>query len=122
MTAPIFCDESDGGFGWISPEPAWMGRASHALAADGGVWLVDPVDFAGLDERVRSLGEPRAVLQLLGWHNRDCAVDRGSPGGAVHRRPHGGARLSVRDDPHPGRTGVARDRPLVACAPHVDRQ
>ena len=35
MTAPIFCDESDGGFGWISPEPAWMGRASHALAADG---------------------------------------------------------------------------------------
>ncbi len=73
MTAPMFCDESDGGFGWISPEPAWMGRASHALAADGGVWLVDPVDFAGLDERVRSLGEPRGVLQLLGWHNRDCA-------------------------------------------------
>ena len=72
-TAPIFCDESDGGFGWISREPAWMARASHALAADGGVWLVDPVDFAGLDERVRSLGEPREVLQLLAWHHRDCA-------------------------------------------------
>ena len=40
-----FCDESDGGFGWIAPEPPWMQRASHALAADGGVWLVDPTDF-----------------------------------------------------------------------------
>jgi hypothetical protein len=68
------CDESETGFGWIAPTPSWLERASHALAADGGVWLVDPVDFAGLDERVAALGEPRAVLQLLGWHTRDCAT------------------------------------------------
>ena len=69
-----YCDETEAGFGWISPNPGWMGRASHALAAGGRVWLVDPVDFPGLDERARSLGEPQAVLQLLGRHGRDCAA------------------------------------------------
>ena len=68
------CDESDDGFGWIAPEPPAMERASHALAAGGGVWLVDPTDFPGLDERVAGLGEPRAVLQLINRHNRDCAA------------------------------------------------
>ena len=67
-------DESDAGFSWISGSPDWLERASHALAADGGVWLVDPVELAGLDERVRALGEPRAVLQLFGQHGRDCAA------------------------------------------------
>jgi hypothetical protein len=67
------CDESEMGFGWISGPRDWMERASHALVMDGGVWLVDPVDFAGLDERVRAFGEPRAVLQLFGRHGRDCA-------------------------------------------------
>jgi hypothetical protein len=69
-----FCDESDSGFGWIAAEPDWMARASHALVADGGVWVVDPVDFAGLDQRVGALGEPRAVLQLVPWHRRDSAA------------------------------------------------
>lgn len=69
-----FCDESEWGFGWIADEPAWMQRASHALRDDrGGVWLIDPVDFPGLDERVRALGRPAGVLQLLDRHNRDCA-------------------------------------------------
>lgn len=67
------CDESDAGFGWISGGPLGMERASHALLAAGGVWLVDPVDFPGLDERVAALGEPRGVLQLLDRHTRDCA-------------------------------------------------
>ena len=48
-------------------------RTSHALLAGGRVWLIDPVDVADLDERVRALGEPGAVLQLLDRHNRDCA-------------------------------------------------
>jgi hypothetical protein len=68
------CDESEAGFGWIAPEPAVQERTSHALAADGGVWLVDPTDFAELDARVAALGEPRAVLQLIDRHNRDCAA------------------------------------------------
>lgn len=69
----LFCDESDFGFGWISPKPGWMARASHALATDGDVWLIDPVDFDGLDDRLRSLGDPTGVLQLFGRHHRNCA-------------------------------------------------
>jgi len=49
-------------------------RTSHALLAGGRVWLIDPVDTPDLDDRVSSLGEPAAVLQLLDRHNRDCAA------------------------------------------------
>ena len=67
-----FCDEAPWGFGWIAAEPAFMQRASHALLTDGDVWLIDPVDFPGLDERVRALGRPAGVIQLLDRHGRDC--------------------------------------------------
>jgi len=70
----VICDESEYGFGWIAPEPAWMGRTGHALAVEGGVWLIDPIDVDGLDARVALLGEPRGVIQLLTRHRRDCAV------------------------------------------------
>ena len=65
-------DEWDGGFGWLVDEV--RGRTGHALTADDGVWLVDPVDVPGLEERVRAAGEPRGVIQLLGRHNRDSAA------------------------------------------------
>ena len=69
-----FCDEQPWGFGWIAAEPRFLQRASHALLADDGcVWLIDPVDFPGLDERVRALGRPAGVIQLLDRHRRDCA-------------------------------------------------
>ena len=65
-----FCDEFDGGFGWIvDDEP--LRRCSHALLADGRVWLTDPVDGEGVEERVRAAGEPAGVIQLLDRHNRD---------------------------------------------------
>ena len=66
-----FCDEFEGGFGWIVDE--FMERCSHALVVEGRVWLVDPVDGAGIEERVRAAGEPAGVLQLLDRHNRDGA-------------------------------------------------
>lgn len=66
-------DESEHGFGWISPVPAYMQRASHAFLAGGKVWLIDPVLEEGVLDRVRALGEPGAVLQLLDRHGRDCA-------------------------------------------------
>jgi hypothetical protein len=69
-----FCDETDFGFGWIAAAPPRLQRASHALVAEGRVWLVDPVDWPGVEERVRGLGEPAGVLQLLDRHPRDCAV------------------------------------------------
>jgi hypothetical protein len=68
-----FCDErGEHGFGWIVDES--MTRTSHALAAGGRVWLVDPVDWPDAIDRALTLGEPAGVLQLLDRHNRDCAA------------------------------------------------
>lgn len=68
-----FCDDlGQDGFSWIVDEA--MTRTSHALAADGKVWLVDPVDWPDAIERAGALGEPAGVLQLLDRHNRDCAA------------------------------------------------
>jgi hypothetical protein len=78
-----FCDEFGGGFGWILEE--MMGRTSHALAAGGAVWLVDPVDVPGLDERIAALGEPRGVIQLIDRHGRDCAALAARLGVPHHR-------------------------------------
>jgi hypothetical protein len=70
--APRFVDELDFGFGWIAPEPAFMQRCSHAIVAGGKVWLIDPVLEDGVLERVHTLGEPAAVVQLVDRHGRDC--------------------------------------------------
>ena len=68
-----FCDDlGPDGFGWIVDEP--MTRTSHGLAADGRVWLVDPLDWPDAIERALSLGEPAGVIQLLDRHDRDCAA------------------------------------------------
>ncbi len=67
-----FVDELEDGFGWIESEP--MRRTSHALAVDGRVWLTDPIDGDGVEERIRSLGEPAGVIQLIDRHNRDSAL------------------------------------------------
>jgi glyoxylase-like metal-dependent hydrolase (beta-lactamase superfamily II) len=67
-----FCDETHWGFGWIAA--GRMHRTSHALRSGGRVWIVDPVDADGVDERIRALGEAGGVLQLLDRHNRDCAA------------------------------------------------
>jgi len=67
-----FCDQLDGSFGWIAEE--FMERCSHALVVDGRVWVIDPVDAGGVEERIRAAGEPAGVVQLLDRHNRDCAL------------------------------------------------
>ena len=76
MPAHRFCDEfgseSGGGFGWLVEDATC--RTSHALAVEGGVWLVEPLDVPGLDERIAALGEARGVIQLLDRHDRDCAA------------------------------------------------
>jgi hypothetical protein len=69
-----FCDEFEGGIGWLAAEPAFMERCSHALAADGRAWLVDPIDGEGVEGRLRALGEPAGVVQTLDRHERDAAA------------------------------------------------
>ena len=66
-----FCDETDFGFGWIAAQPRSVERTSHALVA-AGVWVIDPVDGPGVEERILALGEPHGVLMLLDRHRRDC--------------------------------------------------
>ena len=70
--SPELCDEFEGGFGWI--EPGFLARTSHALEMDGAVLVFDPVDVPGIDERIRALGRPEAVVQLLDRHQRDCGL------------------------------------------------
>jgi hypothetical protein len=98
-----FCDETAFGFGWIAAEPARLERASHAVRVDGRVWLVDPVGGDGVEERVRALGEPAGVVQLLDRHERDCGSLAERLGVPLHRLPFGGVAgspfeiLRVRD-------------------------
>jgi hypothetical protein len=93
-----FVDELEFAFGWISPEPVFLRRCSHAVAVDGKVWVLDPVwDEAAL-ERVSGLGEPAGVVQQLDRHGRDCsrvAERLGVPLHVVPERPPGGAPFEV---------------------------
>ncbi len=66
-----FCDELEGGFGWIAKER--LGRNSHALKSRGEVWIFDPALWQPALERIAELGEPAGVVQLLDRHARDCA-------------------------------------------------
>jgi hypothetical protein len=67
-------DRWDGGIGWIAHPDETMQRASHALAVDGDVWLVDPVDCAGLDDLFAPFGDVAGVVVLLDRHKRDAAA------------------------------------------------
>jgi hypothetical protein len=85
-----FCDELPFGFGWIAAQPARLERASHALADERQVWLIDPVDIVGLDERIAALGEPAGVVQLLDRHGRDSARLAARYGVPLWTTPFGG--------------------------------
>ncbi|WP_415381583.1 hypothetical protein [Halosimplex sp. TS25] len=67
-------DQWDGGTGWIAHPDEKMQRTSHALVDGDDVWLVDPVDVEGLDERLADLGTVRGTVVLLDRHTRDSAA------------------------------------------------
>lgn len=62
----------DGGTTWIAHAGESMQRASHALVADGDVWLIDPLDADGLDEHLADIGDVAGVVVLLDRHKRDA--------------------------------------------------
>jgi hypothetical protein len=57
------------GVTWVMDEA--LTRASHALAHEGRVWLIDVVDEPEALARATALGEVAAVLQLFVAHRRD---------------------------------------------------
>lgn len=67
-------DRFDGGVGWIAYPGETLQRASHALATDDGVWVIDPVDVPDLDDLLAEFGDLRGVVLLLNRHKRDCAA------------------------------------------------
>lgn len=73
-------DRWDGGAGWISHPDEQMQRASHALATDEGLLVVDPVDAEGLDDWLADLAAEHdldgvaGVAVLLDRHKRDSAA------------------------------------------------
>jgi hypothetical protein len=85
-----FCDEFKAGFGWTPAEREFRERTSHAVAADGRVWVIDPLAGDGVEERIRALGQPAAVVQLLDRHNRDCATTAARLDVPLHVTPFGG--------------------------------
>ena len=65
-------DRFDGGVGWLAYPDERLERASHALATDEGLYLVDPVDSEGLDDLLADHGEVAGCVVLLDRHNRDA--------------------------------------------------
>jgi hypothetical protein len=85
-----FCDEFEGSVGWTPVREELRRRTSHAVSSGGRVWVVDPLDGEGIDERIRTLGEPAGVVQLLDRHNRDCRPVGERLGVPVHVTPFAG--------------------------------
>jgi hypothetical protein len=77
-------DRFDGGVGWLAYPDERMQRASHALATDEGVWLVEPVDAEGIDDRIAEVGEVAGVVVLLDRHKRDAAAFATRHNASVH--------------------------------------
>lgn len=88
-------EEHDVGFSWMPDATELMKRACHAvrLGPDSKVWIVDPVDVPGLDDRIAALAGSMGaagVLQLLDRHDRDCASLADRHGIPHHRLPFDG--------------------------------
>ena len=68
----------DGGAVWLAYPDEGLQRASAALAVDGDVWVIDPVDTPELDELLDLMGEVRGVVVLLDrhWRDADTVADR----------------------------------------------
>src|SRR3954471_17562854 len=80
------------GLTWVMDEV--LTRASHALAHDGRVWLIDPVEAEEPLQRAAALGEVAGVLQLFLGHQRDGKAIAERFGAPFHRLPE-----YVRDAP-----------------------
>ena len=77
-------DRREGGVGWIAYPNETMRRASHVFEADGGSWVIDPVDTEGIDYLLGEFGEVEGVVILLDRHKRDAATVANRHGVSVY--------------------------------------
>ena len=54
------------------------------------MWVVDPIEGDGVEERLRALGEPAGVIVLLDRHQRDADALAARLGVPVHETPFDG--------------------------------
>lgn len=76
--------EWPGGLTWLAHPDEPMERASHALATEDGVWLVDPLEAPGIHDAIASLGRVAGVVLLLDRHIRDAEAVAERYGVAIH--------------------------------------
>jgi hypothetical protein len=67
-------DSWDGGFGWVAHPDEAGSRTSHAVRTVDGVYLFDPLDAPGIDDRIAELGDVASVATLSEYHARDAGV------------------------------------------------
>lgn len=72
------------GLTWMAHPDEQMRRASHALVVGDEVWLVDPLDGAGLDEELEPLGSVAGVVVLTNSHGRHAERLADRHGVAIH--------------------------------------
>jgi hypothetical protein len=71
----VVVDEWEDGFSWVAHPNEVGRRTSHAAVGDDGdLWLIDPLDAPGLDERLASLGDVAGVVVCSDYHARDAAT------------------------------------------------
>lgn len=67
-------DRFANGAGWIAHPDERIQRASHLLGDGDEVWVVDPVDAAGVDDLIGEYGDVVGVVVLVDRHTRDAGV------------------------------------------------
>ncbi len=77
-------DRWEGGVGWLAHPQEAGERASHAVATDDGLWVIDPVDAEGLDDLLAEYGDVAGVAVLSNYHARDADAVANRHGVPVH--------------------------------------
>ncbi len=77
-------DEFEGGVGWIAYPDEPMQRAAHGIESGDELWIIDPVDTAGVDDIFADYSPIGGVVVLLDRHLRDAAAIASRHNVAVH--------------------------------------
>lgn len=77
-------DRWSDGVGWLAYPHEEGRRASHAVRADDGVWVLDPLDAPGVDDLLADLGSVAGVAVLGSHHARDASTVANRHDVAVH--------------------------------------